>query len=539
MGTDTDRGEMLSAPSTTLTSKAQPSRVVGRYVIYDEIASGGMASVHFGRLRGDVGFSRTVAIKSLHAHFARDAEFISMFLDEARLVSRIQHPNVAAPLDVVLLKESEELFLVMEYIHGETLARLLKGAFAMNIAVPAAISASIMSGALHGLHGAHEAMDELGAPLNIVHRDVSPHNIMVGVDGVPRVLDFGVAKAVSRSQSTRQGQLKGKVSYMSPEQMGPGPIDRRADIFAAGIVFWEALTLRRLFEADDPTGAIAKVLMAPINPPSAINPSISPALDRVVLKALSRDVGLRFQTAREFAEAIEEEIAVSTPRKVGEWVVYLGGEGLAKFSERLSAIESSSVDANPSSEALDAQPAQRPASQPPAVRKRPGTYSDIDAVNTRLLNDPNGVSGSNRSETSIMSRASLLLRWLYQARRRWPVITGAALLVTTVVVLVVAGIVGISHRTEVKASNMISSGQAANPAIEMTAPPKREDLSLPDPTAAPGESNQRMPAIPRRAPAKTATTQPSPAHRRAKNKDCNPPFYPDGQGIRRVKPHCL
>ena len=170
------------------------------------------------------------------------------------------------------------------------------------------------------------------------------------------------------------------------------------------------------------------------------------------------------------------------------------------------------------------------------MRKRPGTYSDIDAVNTRLLSDPNGVSGSNRSETSIMSRASLLLRWLYQARRRWPVITGAALLVTTVVVLVVAGI---SHRTEVKASNMISSGQAANPAIEMTAPPKREDLSLPDPTAAPGESNQRMPAIPRRAPAKTATTQPSPAHRRAKNKDCNPPFYLDGQGIRRVKPHCL
>ena len=205
---------MISAPSPTQPSKAQPSRLVGRYVMYDEIASGGMASVHFGRMRGAVGFSRTVAIKSLHPHFARDAEFISMFLDEVRLVSRIKHPNVAAPLDVVLIEESAEIFLIMEYIHGETLAGRLQGALLANVTVPPAVSASIISGALHGLHAAHEATDELGAPLNIVHRDVSPHNIMVGVDGVPRVLDFGVAKAVSRSQSTRQGQLKGKVAYM-------------------------------------------------------------------------------------------------------------------------------------------------------------------------------------------------------------------------------------------------------------------------------------------------------------------------------------
>ena len=526
---------MLSAPSSTVTSKAQPSRVVGRYVIYDEIASGGMATVHFGRLRGDVGFSRTVAIKSLHAHFARDAEFISMFLDEARLVSRIQHPNVAAPLDVVLLKESEELFLVMEYIHGETLARLLKGAFTMKIAVPAAISASIMSGALHGLHAAHEAIDELGAPLNIVHRDVSPHNIMVGIDGVPRVLDFGVAKAVSRSQSTRQGQLKGKVSYMSPEQMGKGPVDRRADIFAAGIVFWEALTLHRLFDADDPTGAIAKVLMAPIEAPSAINPNISPALDRVALKALNRDVSLRFQTARDFAEAIEEAVAVSTPRKVGEWVVYLGGEGLAKSSEKLSAIESSSVDANPSSDTFEKQPSQLPESQPPPIRKRPGTYSDIDAINTRLLSD----SGASRTRTTIMSRASLLLRWLGRTRGRWPLITGAALAVAIVVVVAVVGIVGAFHRTEVKVADKTSVGQVPSPAVEVSALPQREDLSLTAPAATPGESTQRAPTILRRAPAKTATTQLSPPQRHTKNKDCNPPFYLDAKGIRRVKPQCL
>jgi serine/threonine protein kinase len=398
-----------------------------------------------------------------------------------------------------------------------------------------------MSGALHGLHAAHEATDELGSPLNIVHRDVSPHNIMVGVDGVPRVLDFGVAKAVSRSQSTRQGQLKGKVSYMSPEQMGKSPVDRRADIFAAGIVFWEALTLRRLFEADDPTGAIAKVLMAPIEAPSTINPNVSPAMDRVVLKALNRDVNLRFQTAREFAEAIEEVIAVSTPRKVGEWVVYLGGEGLAKFSERLSAIESSSVDANPSSDTLAGKPSQHEASQPPPLRKRPGTYSDIDAINTSVLSQSNDGAGSNRSQTSVISRASLLVRWLYRARWRWPVMTGAAVLVAIIVLVIVVSVVGMSRRTEMKATGPNNARLVASPTVEVTALPKREDPSPPNTatTAPTGEAKQHTTAAPRRTAAKAMTTQLSPAQRQTKKKDCNPPFYLDERGIRRVKPQCL
>jgi serine/threonine-protein kinase len=509
--------------------------------MYDEIASGGMASVHFGRLRGDVGFSRTVAIKSLHSHFARDSEFISMFLDEARLVSRIQHPNVAAPLDVVLLKESEEIFLVMEYIHGETLARLLKGAFGMNVTIPPAISASIMSGALHGLHAAHEAADELGSPLNIVHRDVSPHNIMVGVDGVPRVLDFGVAKAVSRSQSTRQGQLKGKVSYMSPEQMGPGPIDCRADIFAAGIVFWEALTLRRLFEADDPTGAIAKVLMAPIERPSAINPNVSAALDRVALKALNRDVNLRFQTARDFAEAIEEEVVVSTPRKVGEWVVYLGGEGLAKSSERLSAIESSSLDGDPSGDSFQGQQSQRMASQTPRTPKRPGTYSDIDAVSTELLRAEKETSDTNRSKTWIMSRAGSFFWWLSWARRPRVMLAGVAFLVLAVVAGVV-GMVRVSHPTEVKATGKVPSGPVGSPGLEVSALPEPEDSrrsAQATTMAAPVESKTRSLAPSRRASGRTTTAQSSTTHGPSKKKDCNPPFYVDGQGIRRVKPQCL
>jgi serine/threonine-protein kinase len=530
---------MFSKPSSALTPKVQPSRVVGRYIMYGEIASGGMASVHFGRLCAAVGFSRTVAIKYLHPHFARDSEFISMFLDEARLVSRIQHPNVATPLDVVLLEESEEIFLVMEYIHGETLARLLKSARTMNASVPPAICATILSGALHGLHAAHEAADELGAPLNIVHRDVSPHNIMVGVDGVPKVLDFGVAKAVSRIQSTQQGQVKGKVAYMAPEQMKSGPVDRRADIFAAGIVFWEALTLQRLFEADSPAAAVAKVLTAPIVPPSTKNHNVSPALDSVALKALDRDVDQRFQTAREFAEAIEDAIRVSTARRVGEWVVYLGGEDLAKNSGRLAAVESSSLDTS----ASGAQKPQKPETAFPvrSVRTRPETYSDVDAIGTEVLAEADVAPTPMAEATVLPPRSRMFLRWLFSRRHHWPIITGVFALVFA---FVTAGIVRWPTQKPVKVTPKASSGlavpnRAASVSIASHGPDDLHQLDGDTVVAAPIEAKIATRASPRKISVKSKATALVNTRRETKKKDCTPPFYVDGQGIRRVKPECL
>src|SRR5262245_51026591 len=170
--------------------------VIGRYALHGELASGGMATVHLGRLLGPVGFSRTVAIKRLHAQYAQDPEFVSMFLDEARLAARIRHPNVVPTLDVVAT--SGELFLVMEYVPGESLSRLARAARDRMERMPPRIVSAIMSGVLHGLHAAHEAKSERGEPLGIVHRDVSPQNVLVGTDGVARVLDFGVAKAAGR-----------------------------------------------------------------------------------------------------------------------------------------------------------------------------------------------------------------------------------------------------------------------------------------------------------------------------------------------------
>src|SRR5262245_61720717 len=300
-----------------------PRRLAQRYEVHGEIAAGGMATVHFGRLVGAVGFSRTVAIKRLHAQFARDPDFVSMFLDEARLAARVQHPNVVTTVDVVPLED--EVFLVMEYVHGEALSKLIRAARRRGELVPPRIGVSILAGALHGLHAAHEAKSERGEPLNIVHRDVSPQNILVGTDGVPRVLDFGVAKAAARATSTRDGQMKGKVSYMAPEQLRGRGVDRRTDVFAAGVVLWEALTGRRLFDGDDPGEVLAKLLESHIPGPAEVEPSIPPVLDSIVMRALNRDITLRWTTAREFAIALEHSGPIALPREVGDWVETVGG----------------------------------------------------------------------------------------------------------------------------------------------------------------------------------------------------------------------
>jgi serine/threonine protein kinase len=181
-------------------------RIIGRYALHGEIAAGGMATVHLGRLVGSGGVSRLVAIKRLHAQFAKDPEFVTMFLDEGRLSVRIHHPNVVSVLDFIAT--DGELFLVMEYVQGEALSSLVKVLRKREEPIPEKITSSIVVGLLQGLHAAHCATNERGHPLSIVHRDVSPQNVLVSVDGVARVLDFGVAKAAGRLQTTREGHIK-------------------------------------------------------------------------------------------------------------------------------------------------------------------------------------------------------------------------------------------------------------------------------------------------------------------------------------------
>ncbi|HWZ93466.1 MAG TPA: serine/threonine-protein kinase, partial [Polyangiaceae bacterium] len=264
-------------------------------------------------------------------------DFLSMFLDEARLAGRIRHPNVVSVFDVV--SRQGELFLIMDYVPGETLARLARAASAQSERVPLPVALAVLAGVLDGLHAAHEASDESGAPLSIVHRDVSPQNILVGTDGTARVLDFGVAKAVGRMQVTRGDELKGKLAYMAPEQLVRGPLDRGTDIYAASIVLWELLTRRRLFQGEDEVSTFKLALEAAIRAPSQVLPELPQMLDAIVLKGLARNRQERFSTAREMARALEATGLLASDREVADWVERVARKPLAARARRLADVE--------------------------------------------------------------------------------------------------------------------------------------------------------------------------------------------------------
>ncbi len=348
---DAARPELAEAGSVTyaLTFGMQSgprTAPVGRYLLFGEIAAGGMATVHLGKLTGPAGFARTVAVKRLHAQYARDPDFVAMFLDEARLAARIVHPNVVPTIDIV--ESGGEIYLVMEYVQGASLARLLRAASASRVPPDPWLLATVLAGMLHGLHAAHEARDEQGAPLEIVHRDVSPQNVLVGVDGVARVLDFGVAKAVGRLQTTREGQVKGKFGYMAPEQIAGRAVTRRADVYAAAVVAWEAFAGQRLFQADNEAAVLHAVLHEHVRPPSELAPELPRELDAVVLRGLSREPAERFATAREMALELERLGGIAPASEVGAWVDSLVHAELAERQARVAEIESASSPELPS-----------------------------------------------------------------------------------------------------------------------------------------------------------------------------------------------
>jgi serine/threonine protein kinase len=290
-----------------------------------------MASVHIGVLEGALGFSRVVAIKRLHGALSADERFVSMLIDEARLVSRIRHVNVVQTLDI--LERGPEIYVIMEYVRGAALSRLIELTNAKGELVPLPIAVPIMIGALRGLGAAHDATDLDGSPLGIVHRDVSPQNILVGVAGVPRVIDFGVARAVGRLGNTNTGEFKGKLAYAAPEQVAGkgGGASRRSDIFAAGIVLWELITGRRLFHRETQVETLRQVLDGEIRSPVAIlhedarmeqfrGRADVEALADVVMRALEREPHRRFETAEAMARSLEQAFTGVSAPAVGAWV---------------------------------------------------------------------------------------------------------------------------------------------------------------------------------------------------------------------------
>jgi serine/threonine-protein kinase len=304
---------------------------IGRYEVIRAIASGGMATVHLARTVGEGGFERLVAIKVMHPHIATDPAFVAMFLDEARLAARIRHPNVVATHDVQ--KSPAGVFLVMDYIDGPSLHHVLRSLHERDRVLPLDITLRIIGDALAGLHAAHELCDEKGEPLNLVHRDISPDNILVGNDGLARITDFGVARAESRISTTSGAALKGKLAFMSPERIMHGSNDRRSDIYAAGATLWEALVGKRLFEADDNGMLITKIVVGAVSSPRTFGAQIPEPVEAVVMRAIHRDPNARYPTAAAFADALEEAaraagIIPATPRRVAAFLKELKSEGV-------------------------------------------------------------------------------------------------------------------------------------------------------------------------------------------------------------------
>jgi hypothetical protein len=317
------------------------ARRVGRYVLFEEFARGGMASVHLGRLVGAAGFSRVVAVKRVRPVFINSDEHRRALLSEARIASRIQHPNVVQTLDIVL--EGGVAHVVMEYVHGVTVAELFAEAKLRCERAPIAVAVGVVADALEGLHAAHEARDRAGKLLGIVHRDISPQNVHVGADGHARLLDFGIAKALDRTQVTAPGVVKGKLAYMAREHLSGAPVTRQVDVYGAGVVLWELLTGQRLFDDGDPALLASRVLTETIPPPSRHAPEISPALAQVVLRATAPDPRQRYETAAEMLAALTTSTARAEPGEIGAWVERLAGDQLELRAERVKRAETAEI----------------------------------------------------------------------------------------------------------------------------------------------------------------------------------------------------
>jgi serine/threonine protein kinase len=274
----------------------------GKYRLIRRIAVGGMAQIWLAVQRGPHGFEKTAVLKVILPDLCSNHDFVQMFLDEARLAAGLDHSNVVRIYDFG--EVNGQYYLAMEHLPGEDLASVVQTLKQSGQPMPLEQACDIIVGAATGLHFAHELVDPQGRPLNVVHRDVSPSNVIVTYHGTVKLVDFGIARAESNVTKTAAGTLKGKVAYLSPEQAAGEPLDRRSDVFALGIVLYELLTLHRVFKRESDLATLKAVVGAPIHPPSTLRAELPPELDAIVLKAMERDLSLRYQSAAEFADAL-------------------------------------------------------------------------------------------------------------------------------------------------------------------------------------------------------------------------------------------
>ena len=458
----------------------------GQYRLYSEIGAGGMASVCLARFIGSAGFSRTVAIKRPLPALQKDHDFRQLAVSEARIAARVQHPNVVATLD--LIESGQELLVVMEYVHGEALAALLELARQRGERVPLDVAVSLLVGALRGLAAMHQARDESGRCLSLVHRDVSPQNILCGADGVSRIADFGLAKAAGYTPLSDPGVFKGKLAYASPEQLELQPLTFASDVYSAGVVAWELLTGVRLHRNVTAPDVVAQVLHGSAPAPSSLAPQVPAALDAVLACALARDPARRYASALAMAHALEAALRPASVDAVAEWVQTLASESLRARAEQIRLAESESI-------------------------------SPLEAGAAR---DTSGPGASDR--VTIARRAALKVGALAAG-----------------VFMVWFGVEQFWPRVVPPVPPGAAAPTPLQPAV-WPAPPAATSLAVNvarlDAGASDGRASDGRAAPGARPPARASEAPARAAPRGAEAADCTPPFSLDAQGIRHMKPGC-
>jgi serine/threonine-protein kinase len=508
----------------------------GRYVLYGPIARGGMATIHVARLVGADGFSRIVAAKRLHPQFAEDPEFVAMLRDEAHIASKVHHPNVVSVLDVVL--SGDEAILVQEYVPGVPLHRLFRAACEQKAPIPTGVVSSLLAGVLAGLHAAHVTTDEQGKPLGIVHRDVSPQNVVVTADGVPRLLDFGIAKASLCVGVTRAGIRKGKVAYMAPEQIQVGQVSPASDVYACGVLLWEMLTLRRLHHRRSDREIVTAVLGGPA-------PTITEALESersslpfgrwgelvrvepVVTRALATRAEDRFASAAEMLDALVRACPPETPMAVAAWVQDHGGEYLERQAQVLAYNEESWRSASVVAAAM---------------ASATGPESGVTRVRGSRVGPTDG---------SVPAPLATRLRWPLPWLIAVASLLLSALLVGTLlgwhasappVPAKMTGEPAVAAATSIAPSRSTAAAMAAPaPAANTTATANATATAPPAATApasAPTASTTTHPVQRPRAAVAPASAAPGAAASAARAVDCDPPFYFEGKK-KVFKPGCI
>jgi eukaryotic-like serine/threonine-protein kinase len=509
-----------------------------------------MATVHIGRLLGPVGFARTVAIKRLHPQFAKDPEFVSMFLDEARLAARIRHPNVVPVIDVVA--SDGELFLVMDFVIGESISRLLRIDSVAREGIPTRIALGLMCGSLQGLHAAHDTKGDKGDALGIVHRDISPQNILLGSDGAARLIDFGIAKAMGRVHASQSGQLKGKLPYMAPEHVR-GEATRQSDVFSSGVVLWELVAGKRLFAGETEVETFSNVLQQEIQAPSLVRPArmlggLEPAaakkLDEVILRSLERDASKRFATAREFAIALERVVSPASTLETSEWMEHTAGDIIVSRSKKIAEVE----ELTTGSRAISMATVTDEISKSHAIVPQEHNQVQIRPYSVSPEGTPSESIGPfGRTETSHVTPSNALAPAAPQrSRKKWIVmgLLGASAAATV-------ALASVAFRTQPVATLDADGGKFAAPLLADTVTVAAVPAIEPEPIKTTADAGNvdagklRTPTvqrpITRTVPSQPAThkTEPPPQQLKIVNDDCNPAYTMGADGKKHFKPHCF